>query len=139
MLRVKTESGSPASPAHLRSTGVQTDLDLWSLPLLTWTRNPNLSLNPQLVAVVENGQTVPSLAHHLLRQTFLLLLVRCVSPMTTCSFIRMFNVHCRLVPRVTPNWFPNGIHAHLPYQRTDQEMLKKLLVLCVQYRMPIPC
>jgi hypothetical protein len=29
MLSVKTEPGSPASPALLNSTGVQTDSDLW--------------------------------------------------------------------------------------------------------------
>jgi hypothetical protein len=30
MLSVKTEPGSPASPALIRSTGVQTDSDLWN-------------------------------------------------------------------------------------------------------------
>jgi len=30
MLSVKTEHGSPASPALLSSTGVQTDSDLWN-------------------------------------------------------------------------------------------------------------
>lgn len=30
MLSVKTEPGSPASPALLNSTGVQTDLHLWN-------------------------------------------------------------------------------------------------------------
>jgi len=33
MLSVKTEPGSPPSPALLSSTGVQTDLGLWNLHL----------------------------------------------------------------------------------------------------------